>query len=485
MENLSKGLSWTTLERFSTQFIQLILGIIIARLVTPEEYGILGILLIFINIAQIFIDSGLGSALIYRNKVDAGGLGTVFIFNILISTLFSLAIYVGAPYLESFFNIPHLANYLKACILIIFANNFIVVPTAILKIQLAFKSLAFANFVSSTVGGIIGVFFAFNGWGVWALVIMTICKSVLASLLLFYQSKWFPSFSFSRHIFHELYSYAIKIFSASLITTFVEQLSSFVIGKFLSPFSLGIFTRSNQFANLPCTSFGQIVTTVLFPSFVNKSKNQDELSKTYHKCLKVIAFISFPMFIWIAMLSKPLILLFLTDKWADCIIILQILCIGRILFLLANVTEQMLIAIGRSDLFFMQQMVKMGFKILFLTIGLFFGVIGVAFAEALYNLIQFFITNHYAKKMMNISNKKQLYFVLPFIISAFISAMPGFIIAEFYDNYVICILFASIIAVVSYYLLTSKLTDINMLLLPYLYKLRIDIISFINKRAKQ
>ena len=237
---------------------------------------------------------------------------------------------------------------------------------------------------------------------------------------------------------------------------------------------MGIYTRSNQFANLPCTSFGQIVTTVLFPSFVAQKNNKDKLYCTYYRCLKIIAYISFPMFIWIAMLSKPLILLFLTEKWADCIIILQILCVGRVLFLMANVTEQMLIAIGRSDLFLRQQLLKMGIKTLFLLIGLSYGVIGIAIAEALYNLMQFFITNYYAKKVLRISNKKQLFMVFPFMLCAIISALPGFFLAEFYGCYVISILSASIIALTSYYLLTIKFTDINKLIIPNLHNLWIN-----------
>lgn len=485
MGNISKGLGWTALERFSTQFIQLVLGIVIARFVTPDEYGILGILLIFTTIAQIFIDSGLGSALIYRNKIDAEGLGTVFVFNFLISSVFAGLIYISSPYAESFFNIPHLAQYLQVCLLIVFANNFVVVPTAILKIRLDFKSLALANFWSSTLGGIVGVYFAYNGYGVWALVIMTICKSLLSCVLLFAHSRWLPTLKFSTSIFLDLYRYAIKIFSASFITTFVEQLSSFAIGKFLNPFSLGIFTRSNQFANVPCTSFGQIVTTVLFPSFVTLTNDKDKLFETYHKCLKIIAFISFPMFIWIAMLSKPLIMLFLTVKWADCIIILQILCVGRILFLLANVTEQILIALGRSDLFLGQQLVKMAVKTVFLVIGLYFGVVGVAIAEALYNLMQFFITNHFAKKTITLSNRKQLTLVLPFMMSAFVSAIPGFLLSEFYDGYIISIFISASIAVIVYGSLTWTYTDIRFLLKPYLQKLGIDNTSFIHNKIKR
>ena len=298
-----KGFAWTAIERFSIQFVQFILGIIIARLITPAEYGVLGILMVFINISQVFIDSGLGSALIYYNNSKKEDVQTTFTFNLGISTILFIILYFASPYLEIFFHLDHLSKYMQVSALVLFTNSLIVVPTALLKIRLDFRSLAISNLTSTVLSGITGVVMAYLGYGVWALIGQLLSKSFLQFILLFIQCKWIPHLSFHKESFKRLYNYGIKIFSASCITKIVDESTSFFIGKVLAPSSLGIFTRANQFASLPTTSLGTIISSVLFPALSSLKSNNKDFESVYIKSIKYQALLSIPLFLWIVITS--------------------------------------------------------------------------------------------------------------------------------------------------------------------------------------
>lgn len=421
-----KGFAWTALERFSTQFVQFILGIIIARLITPNEYGILGILLVFINISQVFIDSGLGSALIYQSSIKKEETNTIFTVNLVISLILFIIIYSFSDAIASFFNLRQLTTYLRVSSLVLIGNSLIVVPTALLKISMDFKSLAISNFLSTLISGIVGVFMAYMGYGIWALIYQLLLKSGTQAVLLLILSKWIPRLKFHKQCFNRLYNYGIKIFAASCLTKITDEGTSFLIGKVLSPYKLGIYSRSIQFASLPSTSFGAIVSSVLFPSLSNTKEDKSRFNILLKQSIIYQAFISIPLFFWLAMICDPMIRLILTNKWGDVIPILQILSLGRILFPIANISEQAMNALGRSDLFLKQQTVKMTLKFILIITALKFGIIAIAIAESIYNIILYFITNYYGRKILDYPIRKQLNDIKVFIFGATLSTIIGY-----------------------------------------------------------
>ena len=454
--NLAKGFAWTAVDRFSNLLIQFVLGIIIARLVTPAEYGILGILMVFINISQVFIDSGLSSALIYNNKLTSKYLNTAFVFNLSVSSFIYFLIFISSPLIESFYNLPKLALYLRVSAVVLFINSLVDVPTVILKIRLDFKSLAISNIISTFLSGILGVFCAYHGLGIWALIIQLISRNCLLLCLLYIQSKWIPRLIFDVSAFKMLFKYGINIFSASCLTKVIEEGTSFIIAKVLTPFSLGIYNRSQQFASLPSTSVGGIITSALFPSLSSIKDDEDRFNKVFQKVIEYQAAICIPLFLWLAMAAEPLVKILLTDKWIAVVPVLQILCVGRLLVPSAYITEQVINAKGRSDLFFRQQLIKMLVKLVMILTFIKFGLLAVAFAEASYTVMQFFITNFYAKKSTSFLSKAQLMLICPYIISALVSAVCGYLLFhEFVNEYVqICLAFVSAMAI--YYVLVQK-----------------------------
>lgn len=450
--SIKNGFIWTAMEKFSIQFVQFVLGIIIARHITPDEYGVLGILMVFVNISQVFIDSGLGSALIYKNDLKERDLQTAFTFNLVVSVAIILLVWSIAIPFESFFEMDSLAIYLSLSIIVLVFNAFIVVPTSILRIRMDFKAIALSNFISTLLSGAIGAVSAYCGLGILALIAQLISKSFLQMIILAFHCKWRPSFSFNSNAFKEMYRYAFSIFGTSCITKISGEGISLFIAKILSPYDLGIFTRATQFATLAGTSLGSIFSTVLFPAFSALKEDMDGLISMYKKMIEYQGLFIIPIFIFLAALSKPLVVLLLTEKWADVIQILQILCVGRILSTISIVTEQAICSVGRSDLEFKQQRDKITLKIISIAIGFNWGIIGIALADAISTLLSFFITNHYAKKCLPVSSVEQLKLLTPFIFFSFVPALISSLICHYYIESAFCGLLCGAIICSSLYI---------------------------------
>ncbi len=421
MENsITKSFAWSAVDRFSNLAIQFILGIIIARLITPEEYGVLGILMVFINISQVFIDSGLGSALIYKNKIDNDYLSTSFVFNLGVSVLLFLILFLFAPFIESFFSLSGLSDYIRVSSLVLITNSLIVVPTSILQIQLNFRALAISNMLSTIVSGILGVIFAYLEYGVWALIVQLMSKSLFLFSLLYIICHWVPKLYFNKNVFNELYRYGINIFSASCLTKIVDEGTSFFIGKFLTPFSLGVYTKGRQFAVLPGNSIGGIISSALFPFLSSIKNNETRFNNIYYKVIEIQSFLCIPVFVWLAVMADPLVRLLLTEKWIAVVPVIQILGLGRLLSVAANVIEQVLNSKGHSDIFFQQQIWKMFLKAVIIFGCLPFGLIALVVGESFFTMLVFFTTNYLARKYVSFSCFAQLKVITPYIICALI-----------------------------------------------------------------
>lgn len=426
-KSVSAGFAWTAIDRFSNLAIQFVLGIIIARLITPAEYGVLGILMVFVNISQVFIDSGLSSALIYTNRINRDYLDTSFVFNLVVSLILFAILFLSAPAIEHFFSLPNLADFLRVSSFVLITNSLVVVPTSILKIKLDFRLLAITNISSSIISGLMGIVAAYFGYGVWALIIQLIAKSIVQLLIMYFACHWLPMFSFRKDIFKELYRYGVNIFTASCITKIIEEGSSFFIGKVLSPFSLGIYTRGIQFSSLPSNTVGGIISSALFPSLSSIKEDSNRFSSVYHKVVESQAFLCSPTFVWLAVMAEPLVRILITDKWIAVVPVIQILCIGRLLIPAANITEQVLNAKGRSDLFLKQQVWKMFFKTFILLCCLPFGLMVVVVGEAFYTICQFFITNYFARGVSDFEIAPQLKVVMPYIFCALLCCIPVYL----------------------------------------------------------
>lgn len=448
-----KGFSWTAIERIVSQLVIFIIGIVVARLVTPSEYGVLGILMVFVNVSSVFVDSGLGNSLIYYNELKERDLRTTFSMNIFISVLLMLMIGSLSTFIEDFYKLDNLALYLQIISLTILFNAFLVVPTAILKVRLNFKSLAISNICSSVTSGVLAIVMAYQGFGIWALIAQVMIRSFLQSILLITQSRWIPRLMFYKESCFRLYRYGINLITASCLTKITEEGISFFLGKVFSPYNLGIYTRATQFSVLPSTSIGNVIISVLFPTLSMVKDDQEKFQKIYNTIIRIMAALSIPIFVLLVVIAEPFIRIVLTEKWIEVVPFLQFFCLGRLLFPVSNVTEQALNAVGRSDLFLRQQIGKMMIKALFILPALFFNIYVVAVADALSSMAAYFITTAVARKVLSISLFRQMQGIVWYLAFSFIAGALAYYCDSFIENDYLKIIVSILNFVIIYLLL--------------------------------
>lgn len=448
-----KGFSWTATERIVSQLVIFIIGIVVARLVTPSEYGVLGILMVFINVSSVFVDSGLGNSLIYYNELKKRDLYTTFSMNIFISISLILLIYLSSSLIEEFYNLENLALYLQVISLTILFNAFLVVPTAILKVNLNFKSLAISNMCSSVASGILAIVMAYHGYGIWALIAQVMVRSFLQASFLVVMSKWIPRLIFYKESCIRLYHYGINLITASCLTKVTEEGISFFLGKVFLPYNLGIYTRATQFSVLPSTSIGNVIISVLFPTLSLVKDDKDKFKQIYNAIIKIMSALSMPVFVILVVIAEPFIRLVLTEKWIEVVPFLQVFCIGRLLFPVSNVTEQALNAVGRSDLFLKQQIWKMAIKALLILPALFFNIYAVAIADALSSMAAYFITTIVASKVLSIRMFEQLRGIISYLLFALAAGAISYYLEDFVVNDYIKIILSTVLFLTIYVLL--------------------------------
>ena len=447
---MTTGVFWTSIDRFTTQFVQFVVGIVIARIVSPADFGILGILLVFVSLSEVFIDSGLGKALIQKNNPTQEDCSTVFYFNLLISVLLYGVLWITSPIIATFYKMTELVDLMHIISLILVLNSLINVPQAIFSIRLDFKSLAIANFVSAVFGGFVGILMALKGFGVWALVWQTVIRTLVLSIVLTIQLKWFPSFIFSKASFKGLYDYGVNLFGSSLIASVLENLNAMVIGKLFNPKELGFYTRGLQFAGLPYLTITSIVYRVLFPALSSVKEDKVRLVQISKSVIRYLSFLTFPIFLWIIMIADPIVRVLLTEKWLPSVQIIQIICLARMITVIAGVSVQLLDAVGRSDLSLKQNILKAIIRIVLLVVAYKFGIVWIAIAELASTSIHFFINTYYPGKILNYGALSQIRDFMPILISAVLSTMVGFLIMCLIGNLYLKIIFALIISVTTY-----------------------------------
>jgi O-antigen/teichoic acid export membrane protein len=310
-----KGVAWSAVERFSVQGVQFVLSIILARLVAPAEYGLIAMLGIFLAIAQSFIDSGFSNALIQKKDRTETDYSTVFYFNIVVAGIVYGILFICSPYIAGFYKEPQLETITKWVGLTIVLSAFSMVQRAKLSIKLDFKTQTKASLLSVIVSGCIGITLAYQGFGVWALVIQALSSNLLNTLLLWIFAEWRPSLIFSWVSFKTLFSFGSKLLLGGLMHTIYMNLYTLVIGRQFNAVNVGYFNRSQSLAVFPSTNITDIINRVMYPSLCSIQDEEERLKNVFLRYLRIVSFIVFPLMVGLSVLSKPLIQVELTDKW--------------------------------------------------------------------------------------------------------------------------------------------------------------------------
>lgn len=450
INNSIKTVKWSAIERFSVQMIQFVLTIILARLVAPSEFGLIAMLTIFIAVAQSFVDSGFSSALVQKKSRTEKDFTTVFYFNIAISIFFYVILYFSAKHIALFYKEPFLELLCKWLGLSLIIQGFSVVPIAKLTILLDFKTQARASLTAVIISGFVGVYLAYNGFGVWALVTQSLLNNILNTLILFILTKWIPKFVFSINSLKTLFSFGSKLLLSGLLHTVYVNLYSLVIGGKYSSADVGYFNQANLTARFPSVSLMAIISRAIYPIQCEIQNDNELLLSSFKQYLRMSCYIIFPVMISMSILSKPIILVILTDKWLPIVDLFSFLCLGYMWIPIMVLNNQIIQVKGRTDYFLTAEVIKkiIGLFILFFTIP--FGVRGLSIGLLVYNFIDMIIIIHFSKKVINTGYIKQFKSVFPILSLSIAMGLIIFAFISYLSNIYLQLFLGILIGLVFY-----------------------------------
>ena len=458
-EQSLSGFKWSTVGQFSTLTIRFVLGLIIARLLMPEDYGAIGMLAIFMAIAQSFVDCGFGNALIRkidRTEVDCS---TAFYFNIAIGLLSYGVLFGAAPCIASFYNMPVLKDVVRLFSLVIVINSLGIVPRALRTVAVDFKSQAIASILSAVISGIIGLIMAYQGYGVWALVWQSIIGALLSVAIIWILAKWMPAWNYSWHSFREMFTYGSKLMLSGLLHTIYNQASTLLIGKFYTPAELGCYDRGKQIASFPSLNLSSVMLSVTFPILSKLQHDDERLLHVYHQYLAVISLVVFFLMTLLAVVAKPLILLLLTEKWLGAVPFLQIFCLAFMFDSICRLNNNLIFVKGWSGLFLKLEIIKKAIVIPFFLLAIPFGAMAICFVAVVHTFVDIFLSTYCLKKRLGIDLRR--YGVLArYLLMSALACAPALLICHIEVSPWISLSASVVSAIALYWLFLHK--DENM-----------------------
>ena len=403
-----KGVIWSSVERFSVQGVQFLVMLVIARLLDPKDFGLVGMLAIFLAVAQSLIDSGFSQALIRKQNRTEVDNSTVFYFNIIVSAILYLILYAIAPWVAGFYNESQLCSLMRVLCLIIIINSFAVVQRALYTASINFKTQAKASFIAAIISGVVGVWLAYNGYGVWTLVWQQLLNAGVNTLLLWVYSNWYPRWQYSWKSFRQLFSFGSKLLVSGLIDTLFTNIYLLVIGKIFSASSLGFYTQADRFTKLPSSNITGILQRVTYPVLCSIQDDDNRLREDYRKLLRLSAFIIFPMMCLLAGIAYPLVDLLLGEKWRFAATLIIPLSFTMMWYPIHAINLNLLQVKGRSDLFLRLEIIKkiIGVSVLVLSIPL--GLLFMCYAGIVTSIICLIINTYYTSKLIQVGFLMQM-----------------------------------------------------------------------------
>lgn len=455
-----KGVGWSMVERLSVQSIFFLITIIMARLLTPEDYGLIGLLAIFIEVSQSLVDSGFTQALIRKQNRTETDNCTAFYFNIIASALIYLILFFIAPAVARFYESPLLCPVMRVVCLGIIINSLGLVQRAQFTIKVDFRTQTISSLIAAVISGVIGIWMAYGGFGIWSIAAQQISNYGFNVLILWILSKWRPQMLFSWDSFKEMFNFGSKLVAASILNTIYNNVYQIVIGKVFSPASLGHYTRAKQFADFPSANLSSIIQRVTFPVMCELQDDDARLKVAYLKTLRMIAFIIFPLMCGLAGVASPLIDLLLGEKWTFCATLLSIICYSFMWNPIHSLNLNLLQVKGRSDLFLKLEIIKKVWGVFILVVTVPFGLLVMCYAMILSTVVGLFINTYYTGKIIGVGFLRHIKEVLPVLIICLVMSAGLFGIQKLITNNVIS-LTVSIIAGFIFYLLTTRLFNIT------------------------
>ena len=426
------GMIWTALQKYSTMFISFISGIILARLLTPYDYGCIGMLAIFMVLAEAFIDGGFGSALIQKKNPTKEDYSTIFWFNIGMSVLMYSVLYLSAPAIARFYDIPLLCNVLRVQGLVLFIYALNIIQRNQLRKKLNFRVLSIVAIITSITSLIVTIIMAYHGFGVWSLVTQNIIASAIPSLVFWFYIRWRPVWSFSWVSFKELFSFGFYMLLTNMLNQFSQQLQGLLIGKFYNPATMGYYSKAHGTEKLASHSISSVMMQVTYPLYAEVQENKAHLGNIIRRITMTLSYITFPMLFILLLCAKPLFVLLYSDRWLQSVPYFQMLCIAGLAGCMQSVNNQAIAAVGKSRAMFTWTIVKRSVSIFLMVICLItWGITGLLCGLIISSWFAYFVNIGLVSKFIGYKSSRQLLDILPVAVTSVIIALIVYFVTLF------------------------------------------------------
>lgn len=444
------SLIWKFLERGGVQGVQFILTIVLARLVTPSDYGIISILLVFIQIANVFIQTGFNTALIQKKESDDTDFSTIFYLSLFVALIIYMILFFSAPLVSIFFNNQQYTPLLRVISITLFFGAINSIQSAFVSKKMMFRKFFFSSMGAVIGSGIVGIVMAYKGFGVWALVGQQLSKDLLTCIILWFTVEWRPRNLFSWKSIKELFGFGWKLLCSGILDTFFRNIYNIVIGKIYSSDKLGFFNRGQQFPQVIAINLEGAIQSVLLPALSSHNDRMDEVKNITRRAVSISSYVLMPCMFLLAAVAKPLVIILLTDKWLPCVPFFQISCITYAFWPICNSKLTSLNAIGKSDEYLKLTIIRIVFSIVVLIASIPFGIIALAFGQILVSFFTVLITLYPCKKYFNYSYKEQIKDVLSSFLVSCVIGILVFLINYISINNYLKIIIQCIVGIVLY-----------------------------------
>lgn len=408
-----KGVGWSAADAFLGQGVTFIVGLVLARLLSPVEYGLIGICTIFITVLTGIVDSGFSNALIRKKDTTNEDYNTMFITNMVVSVVLFGLLFVCSPLIANFFAREELVWLVRAMGLILILQALSITQVTILTKRIDFKTKTKASLVSAVLSGVIGIGMAFAGFGVWSLVGQQLSKHLLYTLCLWFFNRWWPTFKFSISSFKYMWGFGWKLMVSGLLNNIWNQLYQVVVGKFYSPATLGQYSRSKEYASIFSSNLTSIIQRVSYPVLSEIQDDKSRMVEGYRRIIKITMFVTVVIMFSMGALAEPLLYCLIGPQWHEAATYLPLICISMSLYPLHAINLNMLQVEGRSDIFLYLEIVKKILAIGPICIGIFVNIYWMLVASIIVGIISFFLNSYYSGKTLHYSSWMQIKDIAP------------------------------------------------------------------------
>lgn len=467
------GVVWSSVQRIAGMGVTFISNVVLARILSPEDFGCIAMLMVFIGLANTFIDGGFGSALIQKKEPTQEDYSTIFYWNISLSVVLYVILVVTSPFIASFYKINSLSLVLRVQGLVLILNSLSIIQQNRLKKQLEFKKLAIVYILTATISLVIAIITALIGWGVWSLVVQQLSMSALNAVFFYVVSRWKPTWAFSIKSFKELFRFGGFMLLSNLFSSLSSEIHSLLVGRLFKADTLGLLNQARRLEGTAATTASSIIDQVTFPVMASLQDNPEKLKGALKKFIQIPAFFCAPIMTFLIVAAKPIIILIFSEKWAACIPYFQVLCVAGLAVCLQSAANYAIAAIGKSNVFFKWTIIKRTLTILLCVVGvLIAGIYGLLWCDVIGTWAVFFINGYLVSKHIGYSLANQVKDILPStLLSVFIGTVVYFVTIKLQLN-------MYIVAMIQMILIGSLY-----LLLSYLFK--IETISFVTQLIKE